>query len=175
MYLTFFAFCAANPGPRLISVFYAEVMNKVMTAAFVALSLCAAAPVAQAGGYAPAAATAAQPAPLTQNSEILGEFVLRPAVAARLQALVGTAGYGHMLRSMDVQSQLQNDARTLVITGCRQHDCAANGFVLAYDRQYDALRVWRVVDGRVSAANEAGWRGAPLFGDTLQYIRALGE
>lgn len=169
-----FALCATEFGQKSAPRTYARAMNKFLLAV-AALTFCSAAPIAQAGGYAPVLNTATQPAIVPQGDQAPEQFVRQPAIAARLQALIGPAGYQHLLHNMDVQSQLQNDARTFVITGCRQHDCPANGFVLAYDRLHDALRVWRVADGHVSAASEATWHGAPLHGDTLQYIRALGQ
>lgn len=124
--------------------------KKLMTAA--ATILLATTLTAQAGGTGRGVDTTLATRP--------GAFVSQGSVKMRLESLMGLVNARFLQKNFGTVSTLQNAGRVVAVTGCRPHDCAANGSLVAYDAAHDAFKVWLTVGGKTRVFTDRAFAGA---------------
>ncbi|WP_158591692.1 hypothetical protein [Deinococcus cavernae] len=87
-------------------------------------------------------------------------FVSQSGAKLRLERLMGLVNARFLQKNFGTVSTLQNAGRVVVVTGCRPHDCAANGSLVAYDAAHDAFKVWLTVNGKTRVFTDRAFAGA---------------
>ena len=99
-------------------------------------------------------------------------FVNQPAVKVRLQGTMGLVNTRFLLKNFGTVSTLQTSGGAVVVTGCRPHDCAANGSLVAYDVKRGAFKVWLTVNGKTRVYADKAFAGT-LNADAQAYANGM--
>lgn len=95
-------------------------------------------------------------------------FIQQDAVKGRLNKLMGLVNTRFLQKSFGTVSTLQNGAGVVAVTGCRPHDCAANGSLVVYDGKHDAFKVWLTINGKTRVYADKSF-AADLNSDVKAY------
>lgn len=99
-------------------------------------------------------------------------FVNQPAVKVRLQKTMGLVNARFLHKNFGTVSTLQQSGGVVAVTGCRPHDCAANGSLVAYDIKHDAFKVWLTVNGKTRVYADKAFAGT-LNADVKAYASGM--
>ncbi|MBX3243283.1 MAG: hypothetical protein KF685_02300 [Acidobacteria bacterium] len=93
------------------------------------------------------------------------------ATETRLKKLMG-ADYDNMKKYWNTQSPVKVDGDIVMATGCEQHNCGSNQYVLFADTGKDIIHVVHIKDGKSKEFREDGDITLPkAFADDLAKIK----
>ena len=76
-------------------------------------------------------------------------------VSGRLEKLMG-ADYATMKKFWNVETPLEVEENVLMLTGCEQHNCGDNQYLIYIDTANDNINVFHVGEGKLKPYKEKG-------------------
>lgn len=92
-------------------------------------------------------------------------------VAPRLEKIMGP-DFAGLKKHWNTQTAIQVDGDIIMTTGCEQHNCGPNQYVLLADTAKDIIHVVHIKDGKVKEYKETGEITLPkAFADDLAKMK----
>ena len=76
-------------------------------------------------------------------------------VSGRLEKLMG-ADYATMKKFWNVETPMEVEGNVLQLTGCEQHNCGDNQYLMFIDTANDNINVFHIADGKLKPYKEKG-------------------